>query len=781
MNGVEKKESIVVHKARENNLKNIDISIPLNAFTCIVGVSGCGKSSLVYDTIYAESQRSFLEGLSGNMFGQKLMDKPNVDAIENLRPALSMRQNYFNFNPRSTVGTITDISHYLRTLFALITNETQGRKMLPSCFSCNTPSSCCLACEGTGESYEISTSKLIPDPSISLKDGGITFFAGKELSYESRLLEAICDHYSIDINKAIQDLTSEEKEKLIYRSDRISVSFRFKNYKGNYRQTKVSVAGVMPELEEKLKNVKKPSVFAEISPFIDKTTCPKCDGSGLAKGILDISILEKNIFEVEKLSIEELGVWIESVKKEYYDKPFFYQVQELAFQILLRVKSISALKLGYLSVRRSIPSLSGGELQRIRIATQLNCSLTGIVYIFDEPCKGLHFRDVGCIIDASKKLVEKGNTLIAIEHNKYYISNAEKVIELGPQGGISGGYIVRENVPANEFQIALRFKESKKATEFMQFNDICYHNICHQNIAVPIGITTCITGVSGSGKSSFVRVLVDCVSTQKANHCVAFKSHGLKKVLFVDQKPIGKTSRSTIASYLEIYDDIRNCFSSTSEAKKRKISSSFFSMNIEGGRCECCQGTGVKKIQLQYLPDSYIKCPDCEGHRFQSDILEIRFKGKNIDEVLSAPIDEVIEIFSDHPIIYNKLKCIIDMGIGYLSLGRLSMNLSGGEAQRIKLAKVLGTKHGEHVAIILDEPTAGLHERDIEKLLNIIGALSRKGETIIAIEHNVEFISQVADCIIDFGVGSGNNGGKPILFENPIDAFSSEVSSLYYS
>jgi excinuclease ABC subunit A len=761
VSGVENKENIVIHNAAVNNLKNISLSIPTNFFTCVTGVSGCGKSSLVYDTIFAESQREFLESMSGNMYGQKLMDKPQVDSIENLRPALNVSQSYYNFNPRSTVGTLTDISHYLRALFALTINFEQKKNYCENFFSANNPRSCCEKCKGLGEEYDISEDAVVPDWSKSLSKGAILYYKGKDTSMEHKLLVAICDEYSIDINKQMDKLSKKEIHNLLYRENPVDIHLSFKTPKGRYKQNDLRSKGAIVELREKLLDINTPSTFASISKYLIKKECSCCGGTRLKKEILDKKLCRKNIAEVEKMKLSHLVSWVEMIEKEYNSAPINRQVFQLSSQIKKRVHRIIDLKVGYISLDRSVLTLSSGEVQRIRIANQLNCSLKGLIYILDEPCKGLHIRNISSIIAATKELVSKDNTVIAIEHNKQYISCADKIIELGPEGGPKGGYLLSENKPAEDFEYIVDFKEESTFIKYITLVDVSFRNIQNQSVSFPIGGITCVTGVSGSGKSTLVSVIEQCFESKKNINCK--QVNGLleiRKILKVNQQPIGKTPRSTVVSYLEVYDNIRDLFAESKESKTLGLTASDFSMNVKGGRCECCQGTGLQKIELNYLPDSFVICPECKGKRFQEQVLSAKYREMNINEVLDAPIEKIILLFEDVECIYAKLKCMMDIGLGYIKLGQMSMNLSGGEAQRIKLAKALGAKSTGKNMYILDEPTSGLNSKDISKFCDVLNELRRKGETVIIIEHNIEFISKMSDYLIDFGIEAGDKGGK---------------------
>lgn len=779
--GAAMKESIEIKNATVNNLKSISVSFPINTFTCVTGVSGGGKSSLVYDTIYAESQRNFLESMSGNMYGQKLMDKPAVESITNLRPALNVSQIYYNSNPRSTVGTVTDISYYLRTIFALVSNYEKHTKLTEQSFSPNNPTACCPYCRGLGEEYVISEDCVVPDVTKTLAKGAIKYYAGKETSLAYRTLEAVCNRYKIDINKKFSDLTEREKKILLYRTEDEIFDLKFKTPKGRYKHKEVHSKGAIIELQEQSLNLNQSSVFAAISKYLVKQPCLHCKGSKLNENALIPKVGGKNIFEVESLKIDDLQEWCKVARDHYNKSCLEKQINQLTIQICKKLEKLIQLKVGYLSLQRTIPSLSGGEVQRIRLATQLTCSLRGLLYILDEPCKGLHARDIEAIISATKQLVQEKNTVIAIEHNRQYISAAEKVIELGPVGGPKGGYIVSDDKLKKNLKYQVQFKRPQKFEKFLQFKGITYHNLRNQAVEFPINAITCITGVSGSGKSSLVDVISASLTSKKMYCCQKITGRDLiKHIERVNQKPIGKTSRSTVVSYLGIYDEIRNLFAATDYAMEHDLTASNFSMNVKGGRCEECQGTGYKKIELTYLPDSYIICPVCEGRRFKDTVLEVKYKGLTIDDVLDTAVSEIVDVFSDSLAIYEKLQCMIEIGLGYLKLGQMSMSLSGGEAQRIKLTKALGSNYSSRCLYILDEPTSGLSEKDIEKIEKILRKLKNRGNTILIIEHNPEFVMRNAEYLVDFGCFGGERGGQIIAQGSVEDVFKDKNSSWNY-
>lgn len=778
MSGAEKMDSIIVHNASENNLKNITAEFLIDQFTCVTGPSGCGKSSLVFDTIYAESQRNFLESFSGNMFGQKLMDKPRVGYIENLRPALNISQKYYNVNPRSTVGTITDISYYLRTLFAFIMNQRTGTHWDMNYFSPNNPSACCKKCAGLGEEYVISEDLVVPDKQKTLAAGGILYYKGAKDSQEYRLLQSICEHYGIDANKRICDLTEHERNILLYRQEEQTFVVKFKTPKGRYKTWPLKERGALVELGAQLNNINKPSVFDSIEKYLKKVPCSECQGKKLSKETLNYLISGFSIGDVELLPVSDVRKWCKTVRKEYEKAAFKDQINSLLSEIESRVQHLMDLKLEYLSLGRSVPTLSGGELQRVRLATQIDCCLSGLIYILDEPCKGLHYRNINSIIETTKNLVKKGNTVIAIEHNSQYIASAGHIVEMGPAGGPDGGYIVAEHSGNAGFEYRLDFKRPKKTNDYLSVKGITYRNLKSVNVRIPIGCITCVTGVSGSGKSSLTDVIKDVCEHGNSEYCSAADgTDSIRRVLRVNQAPIGKTARSTVVSYLDIYSEIRDIFAKTEAAKQLGFSPSDFSMNIPGGRCERCLGTGKQKIELSYMPESYIICPECNGKRFNESILSVTYKGLTINDVLNKDIHSLIEVFSDNKTIRSVLSCMDEIGMGYISLGQMSMYLSGGEAQRIKLGKYLGLDLQGGNLFILDEPTSGLGQEDVNRLVRVIQRLSDHGETIIIIEHNIEFIAKIADYLIDLGNDAGNAGGKTVIEGEPYTVMNKKDSS----
>ncbi len=770
-------EEIIIKNARENNLKNLDLTIPINAFTCVTGCSGCGKSSLVFDTIYAESQRSFLEGMTGNIQGQKLMNKPRVDSIENLRPALNISQNYYNVNPRSTIGTITEISYYLRALFSVV-NSNKTINVRENIFSSNNPKSFCPNCFGLGVEVAVSEELLIPDRDKTLREGAIVFYKGAPESKEQKYLQAFCEHYGIDIDCEVSKLSQKEMRTLLYADDHIRYKLAYKEGKRR-KQHYVILQGVMTAIKERIDKLDVNSSSNVYSKYLEEVPCHVCGGSKLKKEVLEYTVGGLNYDEIERMEISKLSLWLHSFSDKRISKDKQPIVDQLVNSMRAKIDALVNLNVGYLCLNRSIPSLSGGERQRVRIATQLTCSLKGLIYILDEPCKGLHYRDITSIIKASKDLIKHDNTIIAIEHNKRYIASSDYTIELGPVGGPGGGYLISETKTPLKYYMRPLFKDTVEYVKFIELKGVSFRNIEKQDARFPIGGITCITGVSGSGKSTLATVLYNSISGKALSYCTSYNGEGIKRVVQVNQAPIGKTPRSTVVSYLEVFDEIRNLFAKTAIAKRLKLGASMFSMNVKGGRCECCQGTGLQKIELNYLPSSYITCPECSGKRFNDEVLSVTYRDKSIHDILETPVEDIIEVFSDTKKIYSVLASMIELGLGYLKLGQMSMNLSGGEAQRIKLAKALGGYTNGDNLYILDEPTSGLNDVDIDKFLKVLLSLQNKGETIVIIEHNVEFIAKAADYIIDFGLCGGEAGGT-IAAQGPAqEVFLNKRSSLF--
>jgi excinuclease ABC subunit A len=767
--------SIQVRGAREHNLKGIDVDIPLGKLTCVTGVSGCGKSSLVHDTLYAESQRMFLEGLSGNDMGQQLMKAPDVDSIDNLRPSLNVSQSYYNFNPRSTVGTVTEVSHGLRSLFALVVSWETGLRLDDAFFSRNNPSSWCPECLGTGEGYAISLARLVPDPTKRLSSGAIMYYKGGKSSPERKTLLAVCERLGIDPDARYCDLSEDQVDALLNRTSPLELTIRYKNPRGVYRQGKVTSRGVLVELGEKLKDVDTPSTLASISKYLDRVPCRACGGSGLKAEAATHKVCGMAIGDAEQASVNELLEWTGAVHDAYAGSPISKPVCTLCERISRRLMRLAELKVGYLSLSRKVPTLSGGESQRVRIANQLSCSLNGLVYILDEPCRGLHPRDAESIITAAGELVKRDNTVVAIEHNPKFISKADWEIRLGPRGGPNGGSVVSMGEPRKRPDISPSHRKPASARDTLVLDHLSQNNVLDASVRLPLGVVTAITGVSGSGKSSLLAAMQQAVDSMVSDKSVP-KSK-VDGVHLVNQKPIGKTPRSTVASYLGTMDEIRKSFAETEDAKSLGLGPSAFSLNVSGGRCETCQGTGLEKVSYRYLPDTYIECPECHGRRFSDEVLSVRVWDMTVTDVLDTPIEELVERIPSDSAAHEMLGCVKRIGLGYLTLGQTSMSLSGGEAQRIKLAKALGKAGAGKGIYFLDEPTSGLERDDARLLTEALLSLTSSGATVVFTEHDPAFIEETADHVIDLGTIAGRDGGSIACSGSPTEVFANPQSS----
>lgn len=768
VNGVEKMREIEVYDAYQNNLKHIDLRIPYYKLNVVTGPSGSGKSSLVYDTIFAESQRLMYDSMVNNTFGVKLLQKPYVKEIRNLCAAICISQQSYNFNPNSTVGSFSGLSGELRSLYSCVARYIDKRDYSPKDFNGQRSRYRCKECEGTGRKLYLSLDSMFEERSWTLRQGGINYFSGAEKSFEKQLLFEICDRYGIDLDTPISEMSKNDLDVLLYGGDNNKYKIRFERGSKKNCQKTLEFNGVYNELNELYKRVKTPMIRNQISRYLKEDACDCCGGAGLTNEIVEYKICGNSFYDSSKIELTKLLEWCENVKENYKKTEPYKQIEIYISHIVACVEAINKLNIAYLSIDRTIPSLSGGEYQRLRIAKQLSGELIDVLYILDEPCKGLHPINVAGVIKASKDLVDKGNTVIAIEHNDDYIINADKVFSIGPESGPNGGEIVTyKKDDLNDYDTV----EKSQPKDYFEFKGISVNNIVKESCRIPICSVTFVTGGSGAGKSSLVcDAIYESLSKRVNNNCekiiIPFEYN---KVYLVDQKPMGKNSRSTLISYLKIYDEVRKVFSGISY-KGKKYPSSSFGTNTKGGRCENCCGSGVIPIDDGAFSDSYIVCEECNGNRFQDDILEIKYRGYNINDVLNMDVIHAIDLFSDNKKITAMLKCIDEIGMSYLRLGQLSMNLSGGESQRLKLARALGEDKGNQNIYILDEPTSGLSPKDIHKLELIIHRLKDQGNTIIIIDHNVSFIDRNADYLIDFGILGGSSGGK-ILHEGDYNMF----------
>lgn len=932
-----KLKDIVIKGAREHNLKNIDVTIPRYTFTVISGLSGSGKSSLAFDTLYSEGQRRYVESLSAyarQFLG--LMEKPDVDSIEGLSPAISIEQKTTGHNPRSTVGTITEINDYLRLLYArvgtptcykcgkLITCQTvqeicdqimdlpqqtkfqilapviSGRKgeykdlldklqkdgfirvlvdkemymledeitmdknrkhtievvidrlinkktirkrltdsletalklstngtvkidcfdkealvfsellacsdcgisydeLSPRMFSFNSPFGACKDCSGLGYLMEIDKELVVPDTSLSLANGAIIPWNGANTagSWNRQIMMSVCKHFKIDVNKPYKSLSAKHKKILLNGAGAEKVDVEWRSHTGDgFAQFKKRFEGVIPNLLRRYKDTGSDGMRKWIEGFMTQRKCPACSGTRLRPESLAILVNDTNLGELSSLSIEKV--------KEFFKKvSLTNRQQKIAKQILKeicqRLDFLVDVGLSYLSLDRTAGTLSGGEAQRIRLATQIGSRLTGVTYILDEPSIGLHSRDNTKLLKTLFALRDLGNTLVVIEHDKETLEAADHIIDIGPGAGIHGGRIVAvgtpEEIEKNPVSLTGQYLSGKK---FIPMPDVrrkghgtnitikgaTGNNLKNVNISFPLGTLTCVTGVSGSGKSTLVnQTLYPALAKKLYNskkHPLPYKSltgiENIDKVIDIDQSPIGRTPRSNPATYTKTFDFIRDLFATLPESKMRGYQKGRFSFNVKGGRCETCQGGGLIKIEMHFLPDVYVECEVCRGKRYNRETLEITFKGKTIADILDMTVGEALVFFKNIPQLKNKLSVLSRVGLGYIHLGQQATTMSGGEAQRIKLATELSKRATGQTLYILDEPTTGLHFEDILMLMSVIQELVDKGNTVLIIEHNLDVV-KCADYIIDIGPEGGDKGGKIIAKGRPEDIIKKKSSA----
>ena len=917
-------DKIIVKGARENNLKNINIELPKNKLIVMTGLSGSGKSSLAFDTIYAEGQRRYVESLSA--YARQFLggsEKPDVDSIEGLSPAISIDQKTTNNNPRSTVGTVTEIYDYLRLVFARVgvpycpnhnipitsqsveemTNKVMeypvGTKLVilspvvhgekgthkdlfdklrkegyirvrvngemfdlseditleknkkdkidvvidrivlkeesrsrlfeaiegatklsggkvvvqilgdekkelvfseqfacphcefslpelePRMFSFNAPYGACPDCKGLGVKLQIDEDLLIPDDSKSLNEGVIKTLTDDPEAIEFMELECLCKHYKIDMNKPWKKLTKNHKNYILYGSDEL-IRIKYSTKGGIIRDKKDFYEGIINRLERRYMNTTSQWIRDWLENYMVEYTCDTCNGARLNDDVLQVKLGGKNIFEVTNMSIKELIPFFENLKLSEEKK----EIAKLVIkEILDRLSFLQNVGLEYLTLSRNAGTLSGGEAQRIRLATQIGSHLTGVLYVLDEPSIGLHQRDNERLINSLKEMRDLGNTLVVVEHDSETMLEADYLVDIGPGAGDSGGEVVAVGTPKevmkNKNSITGKYlkgdlcidvpKKRRKGTKkYLKIKGAKQNNLKGIDVDIPLGTFTCVTGVSGSGKSSLINEIL-----VKAAYQSIYKSKdkpgkfdkilgldNIDKIVSITQNPIGRTPRSNPATYTGVFDDIRTLFTTTKEAKMYGFQKNRFSFNVKGGRCEACRGDGVKKIEMHFLPDVYVPCEVCHGTRYNMETLNIKYKGKNIADVLDMRVTEALKFFENVPKIKRKLQVIEDVGLGYIKLGQSAPTLSGGEAERVKLAKELQKVSTGKTLYVLDEPTTGLHTDDIKRLLAILQKMVDNNDTVIVIEHNLDVI-KVADYIIDLGPEGGDLGGEVVACGTP--------------
>jgi excinuclease ABC subunit A len=925
-------EELVVHGAREHNLKDVTVRLPRHALICVTGLSGSGKSSLAFDTIYAEGQRRYVESLSAyaRQFLQ-MMEKPDVDSIDGLSPAISIDQKTTSRNPRSTVGTVTEIYDYLRLLYARVgrphcpvcgrpiagqsleaivdqvlrlpegtkftvnapvvrdrkgeykdlleqlrgegftrvkvdgeqrmldedieldkkfkhtievivdrltmkadlrhrlsdsietalaladglvtvdlvdTGETQTfseqfacpehgvglPELQPRIFSFNSPHGACPRCTGLGAQQEIDPDLLVPDPDLSISEGALVPWSVGNSTYYESVVQAIADRYEIDVDKPWRELTEEQQNLFLYGTDGDKVYVTYRNRMGRRRAYMLAFEGIVPSLERRYRETDSSGQRERIEEYMSFRPCPVCKGARLKPEVLAVTVGDRNIHEFTQMSITRAAEFLDSLEltetEELIGRRIIKEIRE-------RLAFLEDVGVGYLQLDRTASTLSGGEAQRLRLATQIGSQLVGVLYILDEPSIGLHQRDNGKLIGTLERLRDLGNTVLVVEHDEQMMRSADWLVDMGPGAGEHGGHVVAEGsaaeVEKNPDSVTGKFLSGKRSipvperrtedTGSFWVRGASQHNLKNIDVEFPVAKFITVTGVSGSGKSTLVNEIVykalanrlHRMRVKPGEHLGCEGIECFDKVIDIDQSPIGRTPRSNPATYTDLFTPIRELYAQTPDAKVRGYKQGRFSFNVRGGRCETCKGDGTIKIEMHFLPDVYVPCETCGGKRYNRETLEVRFKGKSIADVLEMSVEEALSFFAKIPKIRRRLQTLHDVGLDYVKLGQPATTLSGGEAQRVKLAKELSKIATGKTLYILDEPTTGLHFADIEKLLDVLQRLVDAGNTVLVIEHNLDVIKQ-ADWIVDLGPEGGEAGGEVIATGTPEEVAEVEES-----
>lgn len=815
-------DKIVVRGAQQHNLRHIDVAIPRYKLVVLTGVSGSGKSTLAFDTIYAEGQRRYVESLSPFVrhFLEKV-EKPKVDFVDGLSPAIAIEQKTVSKNPRSSVGTVTEVINYIRLLYsrigtahcvecgsAIVSQNATGQRVCSRCgsvfpelisahFSPNLPLGMCHDCNGLGTQMEVDPALIIENPDLSILDGALRWYGNmrKKKSHWNRdILQSIADHYKVDLELPWKDLPQQFRDVLFYGSgdERIVITHHGERDERNWSYEGAdTVSGIVQDIKRRFRETASEDMRDMYMSYMSQQPCPTCNGTRLSAEVRAVTLGDKTIHEVGNMTIDRLVEWLDTLY-ETLDDEAFQIAQEALNEASQRLQFMLNVGLHYLTLNRSAPSLSGGEGQRIRLASQLGCGLVGVLYVLDEPSIGLHARDQRKLMETLLQLRDLGNTVLVVEHDEETMRNADWLIDMGPGAGVLGGEVVAAGTPemvmAESRSLTGRYlsgalqitppngnRRRSPGAAWLSISGATLHNLKQVAARIPIGLLTCITGVSGSGKSSLINGTLYPALTRALHNTSEGevgpyeRIEGLKhldKVINITQDAIGRTPRSNPATYVGIFDEIRAVFANTEQARERGYRADRFSFNVEGGRCDVCKGYGQKVIEMHFLADVWVTCKDCEGTRFNSDTLDIRYKGKNIADVLAMDVQEALEFFADQPKLKRVLQTLHDVGLDYIKLGQSATTFSGGEAQRIKLAKELSRVATGRTLYILDEPTTGLHFADIQRLLDVLHRLVDAGNTVLVIEHNMDVI-KTADWLLDLGPEGGDAGGYIIAQGTP--------------
>lgn len=761
-----------VRGAREHNLKGVDVDVPRDALTVFTGVSGSGKSSLAFGTIYAEAQRRYFESVAP--YARRLIHQvgaPKVGEITGLPPAVSLEQRRAAPNARSSVGTVTTLSNSLRMLFSRAGAYPPGAARLDSdAFSPNTAAGACPSCHGMGRVHDTSEDLLVPDPGLSIREGAIAAWPG---AWQGKNLRDVLDTLGYDVDRPWRELDAKDREWILFTDEQPVVTVHpvreagriQRPYQGTYMSARRYVMHTFSDS-------KSATLRAKAERFLTSSPCPVCGGSRLRPEAMAVTFAGRTIAELAGLPLTELARTLTDVLTDAPAGAPAGGVSEtarvLGEDLVARIGTVTELGLGYLSLDRATPTLSNGELQRLRLATQLRSGLFGVVYVLDEPSAGLHPADTEALLVVLDRLKAAGNTVFVVEHHLDVVRHADWLVDVGPRAGVHGGRVLHSGPPHGLAEVpesaTRRFlfeaepapvREVREPSGLLRTGPVTRHNLRGLEAVFPLGVLTAVTGVSGSGKSTLVGVLSE-------------ELPGVERVVTVDQKPIGRTPRSNLATYTGLFDVVRKLFTATEEARQRGYKAGRFSFNVPGGRCETCQGEGFVSVELLFLPSTYAPCPDCQGARYNPETLQVRLRGLTIAEVLDLTVESAAAFFAEVPAAARSLRTLLDVGLGYLRLGQPATELSGGEAQRIKLASELQRPRRSPTLYVLDEPTTGLHPADVEVLMRQLHGLADAGHTVVVVEHDMDVVA-TADWVIDLGPGGGDEGGRIVAAGPPVE------------